>query len=228
MSVNEKMTALANKIRAKLNITNKLGLDEMIESIDPIYESGYEVGKSEGGDPSVLSSLIDRSITEIEIPDGVEKVGNYCFISCPNLTTAKLPNSVKIIGMYAFSGAIKLKNFDIPDGVIELGNYAFNSCQSVERFKIPKGVTSIPQYAFNYCTKCLEYDFSDHTDVPVLENVSAFGSINKSAKIYVPATLYDEWIEATNWVVYKDYIVSVDVKSEPNINNFNTAYKELL
>lgn len=49
MSVNEKMTAIAAKIREKLGTTEKLGLDEMAESIDKVYEAGQE-NASGGGD----------------------------------------------------------------------------------------------------------------------------------------------------------------------------------
>ena len=37
---------------------------------------------------------------------------------------------------------------------------------------------------------------------------TAFDGHNENFKIYVPAALYAEWIEAENWVTWKDYIVT--------------------
>lgn len=174
MSVNEKMTALADKIRAKLNITNKLGLDEMIESIDPIYELGYEVGKSEGGgDNTALAGLIDGSATELSIPNGVTQIreyalykhpnissiiipegvtdiGKYAFRECGNLSYAKIANTVKSIGDSAFYDT-NLEYIDIPDGVTSIDGACFSSCP-LKSIVIPDSVTSTLGFVFQRCT----------------------------------------------------------------------------
>ena len=35
-----------------------------------------------------------------------------------------------------------------------------------------------------------------------------FGNINADCKIYVPASLYDTWVAATNWSTWASYIVA--------------------
>ena len=60
--------------------------------------------------------------------------------------------------------------------------------------------------AFNYCYALIKCDFSQATAVPTLSNTSAFHAINKICKIVVPDNLYDQWIAATNWSTYADYI----------------------
>ena len=71
---------------------------------------------------------------------------------------------------------------------------------------IPKGVTVIRDYAFKYCFSLTKYDFSQATAVPTLSDSGVFDSINKICKIVVPDNLYDQWIAATNWSTYADYI----------------------
>ena len=51
-----------------------------------------------------------------------------------------------------------------------------------------------------------EYDFSQFTAIPTLANINAFNNINAQCKIVVPDELYDEWIAATNWATYANYI----------------------
>jgi len=48
MSVNEKMTAIADAIRERTGETEPLTLDDMAENIPNVYKSGYEQGFSEG------------------------------------------------------------------------------------------------------------------------------------------------------------------------------------
>ena len=49
MSVNEKMTAIADAIRDKTGSTEKLGLDAMASGIGEVYAAGYAAGQSAGG-----------------------------------------------------------------------------------------------------------------------------------------------------------------------------------
>lgn len=103
----------------------------------------------------------------------------------------------------------------------------------VERVIYPKKVGVVNQYAGNYRTPNLRnvifsgdvdeisnyafyansahdltVDFSNATFVPVLGGTLAFNA-RDGLQILVPAALYDEWIAATNWTAYADYIVAV-------------------
>ena len=60
--------------------------------------------------------------------------------------------------------------------------------------------------AFKYCYALIKCDFSQATAVPALSNVNAFSNINKICKIVVPDNLYDQWVAATNWSTYANYI----------------------
>ena len=52
----------------------------------------------------------------------------------------------------------------------------------------------------------MKYDFSQYSSVPKLSDAGTLGGINKITKIIVPDSLYDEWIAATNWSTYANYI----------------------
>lgn len=60
------------------------------------------------------------------------------------------------------------------------------------------------------CSPTCRFDFSECTQIPRLGSEDALGALTEGAQIVVPAALYDEWknTEATNWVVYTDYIVA--------------------
>lgn len=202
------------------------------QDFDEVYDAGYEQGKSEGGgvsDDSVLGSLIDRSITEIEIPEGVTTIGSYAFASCSKAKKLTIPNTVTSIRTQAFNtlgSSTEIDEVIIPDSVTQIGGNAF-FYSGVKKFIISKNITSIPASAFQLNTKCTLFDFTRHEVIPTLQNVNAFGSINAEAKILVPAALYDEWIVATNWAEYADYIephYSVSEGLEYKTDNYGNKY----
>lgn len=143
-------------------------------------------GGEGGGDNTTLISLIDRTATSIEIPEGTRSIGSCAFSNCSYLTSVTIPDSVTSIGSDAFSG-----------------------CSVLKSITIPNGVTKINYYAFGGCTSLTEIDFSTHTTVPTLTSTTAFGNTSASLVIKVPSALVDEWKAATNWSTYADKIVGV-------------------
>lgn len=74
----------------------------------------------------------DRSIlTELAIPEGVERIGGASFARCSSLVRVTFPESLEEIGDFAFESCKALKRIVIPDGVRRLGIGAFAGCTGV-------------------------------------------------------------------------------------------------
>lgn len=202
-------------------------LTQIAENEQKVYDAGYALGSSLG-DKKTIKGLIDRSITDIEIPDSVTSIGGYAFRDCSSLTSITIPGSVTSIGVYAFQYCSSLTSITIPDSVTSIGSYAFNYCSSLTNATIGNGVTRIESGAFQYCSSLAsiiigsgvtsiswgafqycsaEFDFSRCISVPSLESTDCFTSSN-NLKIIVPSSLYNEWRNATNWSFYAQYIVA--------------------
>ena len=69
---------------------------------------------------------------DIEIPDGVEIIGENAFESCLNLINVKIPNSVLIIEGGAFEECSSLTTLTIPQNVSKIGTFAFNNCSGLK------------------------------------------------------------------------------------------------
>ena len=121
-------------------------------------------------------------------------------------TEIRIGDSVTSIRDSAFQGCYLLTSITIPSGVTSIGDFAFSNCYLLTSITIPSGVTSIGDYAFSVCFSIIKYDFTSATSIPTLSNINAFNNINGLCKIYVPDALYDDWIVATNWATYADYI----------------------
>jgi len=118
----------------------------------PVKEIGATTDVSTGG------AFYNTRITVIYIPETVTVIGNYAFAisagSTSYLTTVNIEEDSRLqrIGNYAFSDCNNLTGITIPAGVNTIGNYAFYNCASLTGITIPEGVTAISQYAFSGCT----------------------------------------------------------------------------
>ena len=99
-----------------------------------------------------LYSDENTEITDLVIPNGVERINSNAFVGCSFLKSLTIPNSVTSIGENAFSGCSSLTSVVIPNSVTSIGENAFSGCSSLTSVVIPNSVTSIGWGAFEGCS----------------------------------------------------------------------------
>lgn len=72
-----------------------------------------------------------EEITELNIPDGIERIADYAFYGCAALIGVTIPDSVTGIGSEAFVLCGNLTSIIIPSGVTEIGRLAFSGCNAL-------------------------------------------------------------------------------------------------
>ncbi len=100
-------------------------------------------------------------LTEIQLPDSLEKIGDYAFRGCSALTGMNLPSGLLSIGNNAFMECKGLKTLSIPSGVTSIGNYAFQACTSLASFAFPAKVTAVSDYIFDGCSSLAHVTIPD-------------------------------------------------------------------
>ena len=135
-----------------------------------------------GGGSDDLKNLIERDITNINIPAGTTTIGSHAFYLCHGLTNITIPNSVTMIEDYAFFECNGLTSVTIPDSVTEIGPIAFGNCS---------GLTSIT---------CLA------TRPPSIYP-DTFQNVPDVCPIYVPAESVFEY--QLEWWDREDYIQAI-------------------
>ena len=71
-----------------------------------------------------------KNLSEVVIPAGVTYIGGYAFSQCP-LTEIDLPDGLESIGERAFQGCANLVRLDFPETLKKICEDAFHSCKSV-------------------------------------------------------------------------------------------------
>lgn len=166
MSVNSKMTALADAVREKCGGTELLSIDEMAEKV-----SSFGSGETIISDGTVItlsgseyitiadcytSGIVKRyqfnlqyatSITWHGFPTYINPYGFYKCGDCSGLDFSHISS----MGEYSFSGAGKLGNVSLPLCSAISGSAHFWECSSLSSISVPK-LRSIPLNSFGRCT----------------------------------------------------------------------------
>lgn len=97
------------------------------------------------GDKSFMSNM---EIKDVQVPNGIESIGEYAFYDCKNLLALSAEN-IRMVSMHAFDGCIGLTHLSLGEEISEIKEYSFASCSSLTNFKYDKNIHSIGAYAFS-------------------------------------------------------------------------------
>ncbi|GMH78042.1 hypothetical protein TrST_g10624 [Triparma strigata] len=90
----------------------------------------------------------------VEIPEGVEIIGDGAFCDCRSLTTVSFPTILRLIGDGAFVRCMSLENVDLLNtGLQELGSMAFSECSELKSMTIPDSLRTLGINVFINCFK---------------------------------------------------------------------------
>lgn len=107
------------------------------------------------GRPIEMNWDVSRStastITHLELPQGLTRIGNRAFDGCRALTAIVIPGSVRSIGDGAFKDCTALTGITLPEGVTDLGDWVFHGCSSLTGVSLPTTLASIDDCAFMGC-----------------------------------------------------------------------------
>ena len=73
----------------------------------------------------------NKNIHAVNLPEGLEEIGNAAFAGCTLLEKIVIPNSVKKIGSEVFKGCDHLVSVVMPDSVEEMGDGVFVGCRGL-------------------------------------------------------------------------------------------------
>lgn len=91
-----------------------------------------------------------ENIAEIELPEGLTRVGNEAFDGCNNARIDRLPSTLKSIGFYAFSSMYWFtSDLHLPEGLTAIESRAFCYTSGIQNLYLPSTVTYIGDAALS-------------------------------------------------------------------------------
>ena len=131
-----------------------------------------------------------NKITEIVLPDDVEKIDKYAFYACSALKSINIPDGVKSIGNGAFGRCKSLTSITIPDsvttiysGYLPTNEQTFGGCTSLTIISLGNGLTKIDTGTFVGCSSITSITIPDS-----ITSISgcAFGDCSSLTSITIP------------------------------------------
>lgn len=141
-------------------------------------------------------------------------LGEYALAQNSSLSSLALPQCVDV-GSYALASCKALTEIDLP-ACETLWNYALAGCQSLQAVSL-YAVTSMASYALRSCYNLVSV-YLHVSAVPSLRASTVFGSTpiggySRSAgrygSIYVPSSLYQDFLTAQYWSALSSRITSM-------------------
>ena len=110
----------------------------------------------------IVSDLGKETRTRFIIPatyNGlpVKEIGEVAFYKKVDITQIVLPDSIERIGGSAFNGCSNLQEIQLGNGLLTIGEKAFNECSSLDNLAIPRSVNEINKNAFEIAKKRLNF-----------------------------------------------------------------------
>ncbi len=175
--------ASVTKIGVKA-ITCSFGLTDLqVAAANASYKAdgGYLMTKD--GRRILFSYLRQGAVT---IPEGVERIDDYTFMSMTGITSATLPASLRTLGEIAFYQCTGLTEVNLGSGIATIGRMCFQGCTGLTSVSFPASMRHLGKQAFTNCTGLTSVSLNEG-----LERIddSAFLGCTAITSIHFPGSL---------------------------------------
>ena len=118
------------------------------------------------------SYMVPASLGEVILTD-VDRVADYAFYNCAQLTSVSLPEGLEQIGDYAFQSCGQLTSVFLPEGLSYLGTESFGGCGRLQSISLPSTLSYIGSNAFTNCYRL--YEVYNNSDLPLTCGMWEYG-----------------------------------------------------
>ncbi len=101
-------------------------------------------------------ALADASVSRVELPEGMEEIGQGAFSGCGKLSQVQFRRNLRKIGKRAFAGCVSLEQIALPKRVDAIEEETFAGCTSLRQVQLPSRLRRIEREAFAGCTALRE------------------------------------------------------------------------
>jgi len=139
------------------------------------------------------SAFRKQRVSEVILPEGLEKIGNDAFSDCRELVHVTVPESVSYVGHRAFFECQNLNDVIFRGKTTEIGMGIFDGCSLLYKIMLPENIKEIPTGTFNECVSIFTARIPD--------GVETIGSASMPcilSEVYIPASVKEIAEDAFN------------------------------
>ena len=104
--------------------------------------------------------MSNNGLTEISVPPNIKEIGYGAFYQCENLSAVTFAENLKNIGAYAFAGCA-IEEIDLPESIRVIQDNAFELCD-ISELTLPEGLTELGVNTFSsYSLKTVNWNCVD-------------------------------------------------------------------
>ena len=149
-----------------------------------------------------------RSLVTVKLPSTLKVIEDYCFNTDESLTTINLPEGLERIGVQAFSDCLALQDFTFPSTLKVIDHSAFSMCESLTTVALPASLEKLGNQAFQRCVSLTS--FTMHDGFPWLNH--AVSECPKLESLTLSPTLTD--VDIGGCPAMKTLTIPADMKAE--------------
>jgi hypothetical protein len=142
LAINGIATTLTAELAAEMNMIDSNG----VLNIPATYLKDNKTYKIVNIADSAFQ--YDKTITAINMPDSITKMGKFVFWGCTNLTQVTMSDNIESMGINCFYDCTKLNKVNIPSKLTYLTSATFASCPQLKEIYIPPNITSLSNAVF--------------------------------------------------------------------------------
>ncbi len=115
--------------------------------------NGAIIPRSEDITTIASYAFVDRTLSEIVIPDTITTLDNFCFyaITVTDNPTLVIPGNIEFLGYNILDNAKGIKKLVIEEGVREIRSSVFINMDDLEEVYLHKSLAHLHKYNFRYC-----------------------------------------------------------------------------
>lgn len=241
--LDEKLTAIANCLRAQAGISDTLHFPEDFLAIlgnGTIIKNNVVLTAEMVDNFNLIDSNGEATIPSVYTYGNTEyhivEIGRGAFSKRTDVTKVTISEGIKAIGAYGddasayynsdspFYRCSNLQSVTIPDTVTTIGAYAFAHCSKLAEIVVPDSVTTLHRGSFYGCSGLKKIQFSNNLSelAPVLCNQCAITEVTIPSKVTVIRNEAFTYCTSLTSVTWNDCVKTIQYGAFSNCTSLMT------
>lgn len=179
-----------------------------IDKDNPYLKYEKDMVLSKDGKRLLAAYIVGECPSQLNIPDGVEEIGQYVFSGSRKLESVTFPSTLRKMGDNSFGMCQNLRSVVLPEGFEKFVTQSFIDNDNLTYVDLPSTFTDLGYQTFVCCPNLEKVVLRSPKKLKFeCSFVSYIDDIRKTIPyLYVPADLVEQYRQDKEWRVFKNIL----------------------